>query len=106
MTIKQLYKLDFDTAIAHFMERQDSITTLDTLKAFMQEKLDEDYFYLVAHLAEALDESASAFYYLYDYSRGAFATPYPLTELSDLEQFCTDYKPYSKLTKGENHYAQ
>lgn len=47
MTIKQLYKLDFDSAITHFMETQNNITTLDTLKAFMQERLDEDYFTLL-----------------------------------------------------------
>ena len=104
MTIKQLYKLDFDTAITQLMETQDDITTIDTLKEYMQEKLDEDYFYLIAHLAEALHNSASAFYYLYDYSRGTFATPYPLTDLCDLEQFCTDYKHYSKLSKGDFNY--
>ncbi len=75
MTIKQLYKLDFNTAIEQIMKEQDDITTLDTLKAYMQEKLNADYFYLIAHLAEALHNSASAFYYSYDYSRGAFSTP-------------------------------
>lgn len=104
MTIQQLYKLDFDTAIEQLMATQDDITTLNSLKEYMQEKLDEDYFYLVAHLADALHNSASAFYYSYDYFRGAFATPYPLISLCDLEQFCTDYKPYSKLSKGDFNY--
>ena len=104
MTIKQLYKLDFDTAIEQLMETHNDITTLDILKEYMQAKLNEDYFYLIAHLADALHNSASAFYYSYDYSRGAFATPYPLTDLYNLEQFCTDYKPYSKLSKGDFNY--
>ncbi len=99
MTIKQLYKFDFDTAIKQLMATQDDITMIDSLKEYMREKLNEDYFNLVTHLAEALHNSASAFYYSYDYSRGTFATPYPLTDLTDLEQFCTDYKPILNYQK-------
>lgn len=88
MTKKQLYKLDFETAIEKLQEEVSDITDFSILKDFAIEKADEEIFYFAIHILKALQENFSSTYFKYDYSMGILDTPTPLETLEDLEQFC------------------
>lgn len=97
MTKKQLYKLDFETAIEKLQEEREDITDFGMLKDFAIENIETDNLYLAIHILTALNNTFDT-YYNYDYSMGTLDTPTPLKTLEDLEQFCDQ--------KGENKNEQ
>lgn len=88
MTILELYQKGFNTALTELSEQRDDITDYETLKEFIKTKIDDDSLYLAAHLTNALNACAYAEYYRYDYCMGTLETPTPITDISDLEDFC------------------
>jgi len=92
MTIKELYKTNFEDAVTTLCYESDYyITSIEIIKDFIKKLLDEDNFIFAEHLIVALNNT-DAYYYDYDFSLGTFETPKPLTELEDLEEYCDDYK--------------
>jgi hypothetical protein len=96
MTILELHKKGFDTAVEELAEERNEITSYETLKDFIKEKIDDDNLIFAAHLIEALNNCPYAEYYQYDYSMGTLETPYPLRNISDLEDLC-DGKSYKVM---------
>ena len=85
MTIKELYKTNFEDAVTTLCYESDYyITSIEIIKDFIKKLLDEDNFIFAEHLIVALNNT-DAYYYDYDFSLGTFETPKPLTELEDLE---------------------
>lgn len=93
MTILELYQKGFNNAVIELSEQHDDITTYEGLKDFIKNKLDDDNLIVAAHLTNELNKCAYAEYYRYDFCMGTLDTPYPLKDISDLEDFC-DGKAY------------
>ena len=78
----------FDEAMAEFCAYSDYITTYDTLKDFIKEKIDEDNIMFALHLLKAIwedDTIGETNYYRYDYSMGTLETPTPIHRIEDIE---------------------
>lgn len=88
MTVLELYQKGFYAAVEELMESHDNITTYETLKEFIKSKIDDDNLVVAAHLIEELKTRNCAEYYNYDYCMGTLETPTPITDISDLEDFC------------------
>ena len=71
----------------------EKITTLDSLKEFIKEKIDEDNFCIASHLCNAIwnDPNPSmSEWYDYDYSMGTLDTPVCLSEKAHIEHLIDD----------------
>ncbi len=88
MTILELYQKGFYAAVEELATQYDDITTYDNLKDFIKTKIDDDNFIVASHLASALNSCAHSEYYQYDCYMGSLATPRPLKDISDLEEYC------------------
>ena len=78
----------FDGAMAEFCADSNEITTYDTLKDFVKEKIDEDNIMFALHLLKAIwedDTIGETNYYRYDYSMGTLDTPTAVKEIEDIE---------------------
>lgn len=78
----------FDGAMAEFSADSDYVTTYDTLKDFIKEKIDEDNIMFALHLLKAIwedDTIGETNYYRYDYSMGTLDTPTAVKEIKDIE---------------------
>lgn len=91
MTKKELYSMDFDTAIEKLQEENQDITDYGMLKDFAIENIETDNLYLAIHILTALNNTFDT-YYNYDYSMGTSDTPTPLKTLEDLEIYCKNKK--------------
>lgn len=83
----------FEDVMEQLNEEYDQITTLDTLKMFIKEKIDEDNFNIASHLCNAIwnDPNPSmSEWYEYDYSMGTLDTPVCLSEKADVEHLIDD----------------
>ena len=89
MTKTELYNTDFYTAVEKLSLEENTITCMEVLKDFIKIQIDEDGLYLAAHLLDAI-RSYHSEYYDYDYTMGTLDTPFPLTELEDLEDYCDE----------------
>lgn len=92
MTKKELYTMDFETAIEKLYEEKNEITFYDTLKTFIKEQINKDNIGFAIHLLQGIwdTDCGDSKYYKYDYSAGTYDTPKALNTLEDLEQFCKD----------------
>ena len=89
MTIKELYKKNFDEAIEELAQIDDRITTYETLISFAKENIDNGNLFLSIHILKAVWENPSDFFD-YDYNMGVLETPTPLLLISDLEDYCEE----------------
>lgn len=91
MTKEQFNNLDFAEAIQQLESENDTITSVDILKDFIKENIDNDNYYLALHVLKALAEDTSgAEYFEYDYCMGALETPTPITSKEDIEHYIYD----------------
>ena len=94
MNIKDLRKLDFESAISILHDENNDITDIETIKDFIIEKIRTDNFMLAYHLLESTYNSDTphldTYYYKYDYSMGTCNKPQELNTIEDLEQFCEE----------------
>lgn len=87
MRKRELKKLTFEEAIEKLQEENNCITTIDVLKEFAIDNINNDNLFLAIHILQALQEN-EAEYYSYDYSMGTLETPTPIENLEDLEDYC------------------
>ncbi|HRF69846.1 MAG TPA: hypothetical protein PKV66_00280 [Candidatus Pelethenecus sp.] len=87
MTKKELFSVDFQTAIDTLCEENEEITSYDTLKDFIKYNVERDNLLLAYHILENIKNEV-ADYYKYDYSMGTLDVPMPLKTLGDLQEFC------------------
>lgn len=86
MTRKELEKMTFEQQMSWAMENANDVTTEDTLKAFVIEKVEDDNFGMALHILNAIwNNPYDTEYYRYDYSMGMLKTPTPITSLEDIE---------------------
>lgn len=90
MTRKEFEKLSFDEVMCKMMDEQYDITTLDTLKDFAKENIDDGHYFLAAHIIEALKTYDDESWWLYDYSMGTLDTPEPIENKQDVEHLIED----------------
>ncbi len=93
MTRQEFEEKSFEDVMSQLNEEYDQITTLDTLKMFIKEKIDEDNFLVASHLCNAIwnDPNPSmSEWYDYDYSAGTLDTPVCLSEKADVEHLIDD----------------
>lgn len=91
MTKEQFNNLNFAEVMQQLNEENDTITTIDTLKDFIKENIDNDNYYLALHVLKAITEAISdQYYWFYDYCMGTLETPTPITSKEDVEHLIYD----------------
>ena len=93
MTRAEFEEKSFEDVMNQLNEELDEITTLDRLKEFIKEKIDEDDFGIASHLCNAIwnDPNPSmSEWYDYDYSMGTLDMPVCLSEKEDVEHLIDD----------------
>lgn len=86
-------RAEFEDVMSQLNEELNEITTLDSLKEFIKEKIDEDNFCIASHLCNAIwnDPNPSmSEWYDYDYSMGTLDTPVCLSEKSHVDHLIDD----------------
>lgn len=91
MTKDQFNNLNFAEVMQQLNEENDTITTIDTLKDFIKENIDNDNYYLALHVLEAItNDIRDSEYWDYDYSLGTLDTPTPINSKEDVEHLIYD----------------
>lgn len=93
MTRQEFEEKSFEDVMEQLNEEYNQITTLDILKEFIKEKIDEDNFNIASYLCNAIwnDPNPSmSEWYDYDYSMGILDTPVCLSEKADVEHLIDD----------------
>lgn len=91
MNKDQFNTLSFDEVMQQLNEEKDTITTIDILKDFIKENIDNDNYYLALHVLNAIAEDTSdAQWWIYDYCMGTLETPTPINDKEDIEHLIED----------------
>lgn len=91
MTKDQFNNLDFSEVMQQLNEENDTVTTIDTLKDFIKESIDNDNYYIALPLLQAIaDDTHDTYYWDYDYSMGTLDTPTPINSKEDVEHLIYD----------------
>ena len=93
MTRAEFEEKSFEDVMNQLNKELDEITTLDRLKEFIKDKIDEDDFGIASHLCNAIwnDPNPSmSEWYDYDYSMGTLDMPVCLSEKADVEHLIDD----------------
>ena len=93
MTRQEFEEKSFEDVMSQLSEEYDQITTLDKLKMFIKENIDEDNFNIAIRLCNAIcndPNSLMSKWYDYNYSMGMFDIPVCLSEKSDVEPLIDD----------------
>ena len=93
MTRAEFEDKSFEEVMEQLNEECDQITTIDILKDFIKENIDEDDFNVASHLCDAIwNDSNSCIGYWYDYSydMGTMDTPVCLSCKDDVEYLIED----------------
>lgn len=90
MTRKEFEKLSVDEVMCKLMDECYNITTLDTLKDFAKENIDNENYLLAAHIIKALKTYDDEYWWFYDYNMGTLNTPCPIENKQDVEHLIDD----------------
>lgn len=90
MTRAEFEAKSFEECMEQLNEEFDEITTLDHLKEFAKEKINDGDYFLAIHIVEALQKGNDEDWWDYDYCMGVLDTPMPITEKEDVE-YLLDY---------------
>lgn len=93
MTRKEFETKSFDEVMEQLNEERDDITTIDILKEFIKEKVDNEYFNVASHLCNAIwndPNPENSDWYEYDYCMGTLDTPVRLSKKEDVEHLIED----------------
>ena len=93
MTRKEFEEKSFDEVMEQLNEERDDITTIDMLKEFIKEKIDNEDFNVASHLCNAIwndPNPDNSDWYMYDYSMGTLDTPVCLSKKEDVEHLIED----------------
>lgn len=97
MKIEELHTMTFEEAMDIFLE-DDCFTTIDTLKEFAIECINDNRFGTAADILNEIKCNRYADFYRYDYSCTSFNRPVAILCLKDLEYYCENYfEYYTKL---------
>lgn len=94
MTRAEFEEKTFEECMEQLSLEYDNITTLDTLKDYIKEAMDDNNFDLAAHLCNAIwndpDSLKDSEWYDYDYCMGTLDRPICLCEKADVEHLIED----------------
>lgn len=93
MTRAEFEEKSFEEVMEQLNEEYDHITTIDTLKEFIKENIDEENFNVASHLCNAIWNDPNpdmSDWYDYDYSMGTTDTPVCLSKKEDVEHLIED----------------
>lgn len=92
MTKKEFNELSFDEVMQRlYNDGAGDITSIDILKDFIKEKIDNEDYYIAIPLLQAINEDTQGSYYWdYDYSMGTLDTPTPIRSKEDIEHLIED----------------
>lgn len=93
MTRKEFEAKNFDEVMEQLNEERDDITTIDMLKEFIKEKVDNEDFNVASHLCNAIwndPNPDNSDWYLYDYCMGTLDTPVCVSKKEDVEYLIED----------------
>ena len=91
MTTKELAGMSFEEAITKLCEERNTITTLETLKAYAQSEIDNERYFVAIHILKALQSADDGVQYFdYDYCMGTLEMPTQIKTKEDLEDYCDD----------------
>ena len=88
MTRAEFEAKSFEDVMEQLNEEYDHITTIDRLKDFIKENIDEDNFNVASHLCNAIWNDPNpdmSDWYDYDYCMGTCDTPASITKKEDVE---------------------
>ena len=84
-------KLSFNEVMQELSATNDTITTIDELKDFIKESVDNDNYNVAIHLLNAIwNDTADSYYFEYDYCMGTLETPSGITTKEDIEHLIED----------------
>ena len=86
-------KMSFGEVMERLNEECNSVTTIDVLKEFIKEKIDNDDFCMACHLCNAIYNDPNpddSDWYDYDYSMGTLDTPTCISTKDDVEHLIED----------------
>lgn len=93
MTRAEFDSMTFEEVMEQLNEEYDEITTIDILKDFIKEKIDNDDFNLACHLCNAIwndPDVSESDWYQYDYCMGTLSTPVCLSKKEHVEHLIDD----------------
>ena len=93
MTRKEFESKSFDEVMEQLYEERDDITTIEILKEFIKEKIDNEDFNVASHLCNAIwndPNPDNSDWYLYDYCMGTLDTPVCVSKKEDVEYLIED----------------
>lgn len=90
MTRSEFEEKSFEEVMEQLNEEMYGITTLDTLKDFAKDQIDNGNYFLANHIVEALQNGNDETWWDYDYSMGTLDTPIPLTKKENVEHLIDD----------------
>ena len=90
MTREYFETHSFNNVMEKLYEESTDVTTLDTLKIFIEKTIIKSQYYLSEHLVKALRNGNDEYYWLYDYTMGTLDTPVPVNSLDDVEHLIDD----------------
>lgn len=93
MTREEFETKSFEEVMEQLDEERDDITTIDMLKEFIKEKIDNEDFNVASHLCNAIwndPNPDNSDWYEYDYCMGTLDTPVCLSKKEDVEHLIED----------------
>lgn len=93
MTREEFESKSFEEIMEQLNEECDEVTTIDVLKEFIKEKVDNEDFNFVIHLCTCIwndSDYSKSEWYLYDYSMGTLDIPVCVTCKEDVEHLIYD----------------
>lgn len=93
MTRKEFETKNFNEIMEQLYEERDDITTIEILKEFIKEKIDNEDFNVASHLCNAIwndPNPDNSDWYEYDYCMGILDTPVCVSKKEDIEHLIED----------------
>lgn len=93
MTRSEFESKSFEEVMDQLNEEVQEVTTIDVLKDFIKENINDDNFNIASHLCNAIWNDPNpdmSDWYLYDYSMGTMDTPVCVSCKEDVEHFVED----------------
>ena len=93
MTREEFNTLSFEDVMERLNEECDQITTIDILKEFIKDNIDNDNFNVALHVLNAIwndPNPEDSIWYDYDYSMGTLDTPTSINSKEDVEYLIYD----------------
>lgn len=90
MTRAEFERKSFPEVMMQLNEEFDEITTLETLREYAKQQIEEGRYFIAKNIIDALNNGNDEYWWDYDYCMGTLDTPIPLTGKADVEHLIDD----------------